>query len=116
VFHKGFVVGADTGGGTYDGSYTENPETRALDLFITLSLPAGAEPVMTGIPLSVAMNLPIRASLRQEETAEQNPRPAGVLGEAAGPVGVPAVRLLGRFFYCHSLHRSVSTSFGCIAD
>jgi hypothetical protein len=73
VFHKGFVVGADTGGGTYDGSYTENPETRALDLFITLSLPAGAEPVMTGIPLSVAMNLPIRASLRQEDIDSDQP-------------------------------------------
>jgi hypothetical protein len=27
VFHKGSVVGADTGGGTYDGSYTENADT-----------------------------------------------------------------------------------------
>jgi hypothetical protein len=85
VFHKGFVVGADTGGGTYDGSYTENPETRALDLFITLSLPAGAEPVMTGIPLSVAMNLPIRASLRQEDIDSDQPT---LVQTILGPVNV----------------------------
>ena len=41
VLHNGSVVGADTGGGIYDGSYTENPDTQALEFRITMSIPAG---------------------------------------------------------------------------
>jgi hypothetical protein len=83
--HKGSVVGADTGGGTYDGSYTENPETRALDLVITLSLPAAVVPVMTGIPLATPMNLPIRASLPQDDIGGEKPM---LVQTVLGPVNV----------------------------
>jgi hypothetical protein len=51
VLHDGSVVGADTGGATYDGSYTENQNPRTLDFAITMSIPAGLTPVQTGIPL-----------------------------------------------------------------
>ena len=73
VLHKGSVVGADTGGGTYDGSYTENAATGALDLVITLSLPAGVAPVQTGIVLATPMSVSIRASLSQNDIGGERP-------------------------------------------
>jgi hypothetical protein len=63
VLHKGTVVGADTGGGSYDGSYTESASPQTVDLVVTLTMPAGVAPVMTGIPIARAMSLLIRASL-----------------------------------------------------
>lgn len=83
VFHKGSVVGADTGGGTYDGSYTENADTGALDLVITLSMPAGIVPVMTGIPLASPISVPIRISLPQGEIGGEKPT---LVQTALGPV------------------------------
>lgn len=74
VLHNGSVVGADTGGGTYDGSYTENPNTRALDFVITLTMPAGVAPVQTGIPLATPMSVPITASLLQDDIGSESPR------------------------------------------
>ncbi len=63
VLHNGSVVGADAGGGSYDGSYTENANTKTVDIEVTLSMPAGVAPVMTGIPLPKGMSLSIKTSL-----------------------------------------------------
>jgi hypothetical protein len=49
VLQDGSLVGADTGGATYEGSYTENPDARTLDFAVTMSMPAGAIPVQTGL-------------------------------------------------------------------
>jgi hypothetical protein len=47
--------------------------TKALDLVITLSMPAGAAPVQTGIPLAMPINLPIRVSLLQADIGGAKP-------------------------------------------
>jgi len=60
VLHRGVIAGADIAGATYDGSYTENSATQALDFQITMNVPAGATPVQTGIALTerLACQLP----------------------------------------------------------
>lgn len=65
ALREGSVIGADTGGATYSGSYTENPDTRRLEFAITLSMPAGVIPVQTGIALAIPMNVPFTVSLLQ---------------------------------------------------
>jgi hypothetical protein len=85
VLHKGSVIGADTGGGIYDGSYTDNANTKALDLVITLSMPAGVAPVQTGIPLATPINLPIRVSLLQADIGGAKPT---LVQTPLGPVNI----------------------------
>jgi hypothetical protein len=85
VLHDGSVVGADTGGATYDGSYTENQNPRTLDFAITMSIPAGLTPVQTGIPLVMSMNVPINASLLQDDMVGGKPT---LVQTPLGPVNV----------------------------
>ena|SRR5215831_8323831 len=73
VLHDGSVVGADTGGGIYEGSYTENSDARTLDFAVTLSLPAGATPVQTGIALPAAMSVPIHSSVLENDLGSERP-------------------------------------------
>jgi hypothetical protein len=63
VFHNGVIVGADVVGATFDGSYTENIATQALDFQITMNAPAGITPVQTGIALTTPLSMPITGSL-----------------------------------------------------
>jgi hypothetical protein len=85
VLRNGSVVGADTGGGTYDGSYKENADTQALEFVITLSMPAGVAPVQTGIPLATPISVPINASLLQDDIGGANPT---LVQTPLGPVNV----------------------------
>ena len=85
LFQKGTIVGADSGGGIYDGFYTENADTGATDLTITLTLAAGAIPVTTGIPLATPRSTEIKTSLRQD--AINGEKPTLVLSEL-GPVNL----------------------------
>src|ERR1700730_16254276 len=85
VVHKGSIVGADTGGGIYDGSYIENAGTQTLEFVITMSLPAGVAPVQTGIPLPTPMSVPISASLLQDEIGSGKPT---LVQTPLGPVNV----------------------------
>lgn len=85
VLHDGSLVGADTGGGIYEGSYVENPDVRTLDFAITLSLPAGATPVQTGISLPAPMSVPIKSSVLQDDIGSENPT---LVQTPLGPVNV----------------------------
>ena len=51
VFTNGVVVGADAGGGTYDGEYSESKDTGMLEGTLKLTMPAGV-PLVTGGPAS----------------------------------------------------------------
>ena len=73
VLHDGSIVGADTGGGIYEGSYTENTDARRLDFAIKLSFPAGAIPVQTGIALPEPMTVPIHASVLEDDMGTERP-------------------------------------------
>jgi hypothetical protein len=85
VLHNGSVVGADTGGGIYEGSYTENTAASRLDFAITLSFPAGAIPVQTGIALPMPMSVPIHASVLQDDIGTERPT---LVQTPLGPVNV----------------------------
>ncbi len=49
VFHGGVIVGGDVAGAIFDGSYTDNSATEALDFQVTMSAPAGVAPVLIGL-------------------------------------------------------------------
>jgi hypothetical protein len=85
VLHNGSVVGADTGGGIYDGSYIENADTHALEFVITMSMPAGVAPVQTGVPLATPMSVPVSASVPQNEIGSGKPT---LVQTPLGPVNV----------------------------
>jgi hypothetical protein len=85
LLHNGAVVGADTGGAIYDGSYIENADTQALEFQITISMPAGLTPVQTGIPLATPISAPVTASLLQDEIGSGKPT---LLQTPLGPVNV----------------------------
>ena len=90
VLHNGSVVGADTGGGIYDGSYTENPDTQALEFRITMSMPAGGMSVQTGIPLATPISVSISTSLQQNEIGSSKPK---LVQTPIGPVNVLFAKL-----------------------
>ena len=73
VLHNGSVVGADTGGAIYEGSYRENGDAQTLEFVITMSMPAGVTPVQTGIPLATPVSVPISASFLQDEIGSGKP-------------------------------------------
>lgn len=90
VLHNGSVVGADAGGGIYEGSYTENPDAQALEFAIRLTMPAGSMPVQTGIPLGTPMSVPISASLQQDQICGGRPV---LVQMPLGPVNVLFTKL-----------------------
>jgi hypothetical protein len=85
LLRSGSVIGADTGGATYDGSYKENADTHTLEFVITMSMPAGVSPVQTGIPLATPMSVPISASLLQDDIGGAKPT---LVQTPLGPVNV----------------------------
>jgi hypothetical protein len=85
ALHEGSVVGADVGGATYDGSYTENPDARKLEFAITMSMPAGVAPVQTGITLATPVSVSITASLLQDDIGGEKP---SLIQTPLGPVNV----------------------------
>jgi hypothetical protein len=85
VFHGGVIVGADVGGALYDGSYTNNSSTQALDFRVTMTAPAGITPVQTGIPVTEPINLPISGSLPLGNITSETPT---LLETPLGPVNV----------------------------
>jgi hypothetical protein len=90
ALRDGSVVGADTGGGTYSGSCTENQDARTLEFAIILSMPAGAIPVQTGIALATPMNVPITASVLQDDIGSGKPT---LVQTPLGPVNVLLQRI-----------------------
>jgi hypothetical protein len=85
VFRDGVVVGADVGGATYDGSYTNNSAKMALDFQAIMSMPAGVVPVQTGVPLTEPVSAPISGSLPIENITTETPT---LLQTPLGPVNV----------------------------
>lgn len=85
ALHNGVVAGTDVAGSSYDGMYTENPVTHALDFEITMLAPAGVTPVQTGIPLAAPMTVPISGSVPAEELTGDEPK---LLRTSLGPVNV----------------------------
>jgi hypothetical protein len=85
VFHGGVIVGADVAGAIFDGSYTDNSATQALDFQVTMSAPAGVVPVQTGIPLTEPMSLPISGSVPIQNITTETPT---LLQTPLGPVNV----------------------------
>jgi hypothetical protein len=73
ILRSGVIVGADVAGATYDGSYTDNAATQALDFQITMNAPAGITPVQTGIPLIEPMNMPLSGSIPLGNIASETP-------------------------------------------
>jgi hypothetical protein len=61
VFKDGVVVGADAGGGRYDGEFTVSPDGQSIEAKIRFTLPVGnqsitgaaatAEPITIEVPL-----------------------------------------------------------------
>lgn len=85
VFHDGSIAGADVGGATYDGSYTDNQKTRTLEFQITMYAPAGMTPVQTGIPIAEPISLPFNGSISQDDLRDEKPT---LLHTPLGPVNV----------------------------
>jgi hypothetical protein len=85
VLHDGNIAGADVAGGTYDGSYTENPGTGEISLKVILAMPAGLAPVQTGIPLTAPASVPINATLLQADINAEKPI---LIQTQIGPVNV----------------------------
>jgi hypothetical protein len=85
VFRNGNIAGADVAGGTYDGTYTENPTTQVISLQVTLAVPAGISLVQTGVPLAAPIALPITVTLAPADTAGEKPI---LVQTPLGPVNV----------------------------
>lgn len=85
ALHKGVVAGTDVGGASYDGSYSEDPVTHALNFDIRMNAPAGLTPVQTGIPLAAPATVPIKASILEDELTSERPM---LLRTPLGPVNV----------------------------
>jgi hypothetical protein len=85
VLHSGVIVGADVGGATYDGSYTENTTTQAIDFQITMNAPAGITLVQTGIALTAPLSMPITGSLSPGNINSETP---SLLHTPLGPVNI----------------------------
>ena len=85
ALRDGSIAGADVAGGTYDGTYTENPKTGEISLQVTMAAPAGITPVQTGVPLAAPITLPITATFAVADTVSEKPI---LLGTPLGPVNV----------------------------
>ena len=85
ALHNGALAGTDVAGASYDGSYSQDPETSVLDFNITMSALAGLTPVQTGIALAAPMTMPIRMSLAARDFTGNRP---AVLRTPLGPVNI----------------------------
>jgi hypothetical protein len=85
VLRGGVIVGADVGGAMYDGSYTDNSSTQALDFRVTMTAPAGIIPVQTGIPLTEPVNVPISGSVSLGNITTETPT---LFETPLGPVNI----------------------------
>ncbi|MGC2659930.1 MAG: hypothetical protein WA324_18385 [Bryobacteraceae bacterium] len=83
AFQSGVIAGADTAGGIFDGSYTAQPDTGAIDFRINMNLPAGITPVQTGIPLAAPLTMPISGSIQVSDIDGDTPT---LLQTPLGPV------------------------------
>jgi hypothetical protein len=90
ALRQGSLVGADTGGVTYSGTYTENQDARTLEFVITMTIPAGATPVQTGIPLATSMSVPLTASVLLADIGTDKPT---FVQTPLGPVNALFVRI-----------------------
>jgi hypothetical protein len=85
VFEGGVIAGADVAGGIFSGTYKEGATKGQVEFQISLTIPAGATPVQTGIPLTTSMTLPIEASLSESDIGSASPY---LLQTPLGPVNV----------------------------
>jgi len=85
VLRDGNIAGADIGGATYDGTYTENLSTSEISINVIMSAPAGITPVQTVVPLAAPISVPIKATFAQEAINSQKPT---LLQTPLGPVNV----------------------------
>lgn len=85
VLRNGTLVGADVGGATFDGTYSENPSTQTLTLQITMNAPAGMVPVQTGIPMASPTALSFNASVAKDDIGMERPT---LIETPLGPVNV----------------------------
>lgn len=81
AFDTGMVVGADSEGGCYDGSYAWNEESRLLDADVAVRLPEGTLAVQghrsDGRPFNVKCSFP-REPDNEVVTAETDLGPVAV--------------------------------------
>lgn len=84
VLDTGRVIGADVGGGTYDGTYEFNEDTRMLDVDVTITIPEGHWSVTGKQAVGAPLSMTVKASLRRDLGAEQPMR----LETSDGPVNV----------------------------
>lgn len=63
VFDTNIVVGADAGGGLYDGTYTVDTRRNVIDVNVTLTVAPGVGLVLGVPPQPYAYKVPIQASI-----------------------------------------------------
>jgi hypothetical protein len=85
VLRNGIAVGADVAGATFDGSYIEDQATQMIELDVIMTMPAGATPVQTGIPLPELIRVPIKTSISEAEIITEIPK---LVRTTLGPVNV----------------------------
>jgi len=85
VFHSGVIAGADVAGAMFDGTYSEEPTSHAIDFHVTMNAPAGVTPVQTGVPLVAPLSLPISGSFLTSDIDSDTPT---LLQTPLGPVNV----------------------------
>jgi hypothetical protein len=73
VLRDGVVVGADIGGVSYDGTYTEDVATKDVIFNVTMSAPAGVTPVQTGVPLAAPASIPLAGAIKQDDLRDNRP-------------------------------------------
>jgi hypothetical protein len=71
VFQGGSIAGADVSGGTYNGTYTENPSTGAISIQVTMALPAGVAPVQSGVVLAAPISVPIAVTISPADISSE---------------------------------------------
>lgn len=85
VLREGVVVGADVSGATFDGTYAKARDRQVINVDVIMSMPAGASPVQTGIPIPSPISVPIQVSISDTEILEELPK---LVQTPLGPVNV----------------------------
>ena len=63
VLDTNLVVGADAGGGSYDGTYIFNPQTSMLDIDVTVTMAPGTSSVVGATAGTTPMKFPLKLSM-----------------------------------------------------
>jgi hypothetical protein len=71
VFRSGVIAGADVSGAVYDGEYTESSTNGKIIMRVDVTIPAGAVPVQTGVPLASSVITKMESSVSIDDILSQ---------------------------------------------